>query len=160
MPFSSSGPASSTTRLPAASRYAVGPIEDLPRPSRLLQPRGEVHRLACREGRFGVVDDDLARLDADPRLELEIVNRCAHRERCARSAQGVVLVCLRDAERGHHGIARELLDDAAMLDDARRDHLEERIDTTANDLGVGPRHQTRGVDDVDEQNGCELALHG
>ncbi len=160
MPFSSRGPASSTTRLPAARRYGRRADEDLPWPCRLLEPRGEVHRFAGREGRVGVVDDDLARLDADPRLELELDDGRAHRERGARSSQRVVLVRLRDAERGHHGISRELLDDASVLDDARRNHLEERVDTTADDLGVGARHQTRRVDDIDEQNGCELALHG
>ena len=124
-----------------------------------MKSGGEVHRFAGRERRLGVVDHDLACLDADPRLELELVDRRAHREGGARSSQRVVLVCLRNAEGGHHGIPRELLDDASVLDDARRDHLEECVDATADDLGVGARHQTGGVDDVDEQDGCELALH-
>ena len=94
--------------------------EDLARPRRLLEPRGEVHGLARRERRLGVVDDDLARLDADARLELELVDGLAHRERGARRPLRVVLVRLRNAERGHHGVAGELLDDAAVLHDARR----------------------------------------
>src|SRR5207248_7560531 len=42
---------------------------NLARPRGLLQPRGDVDRLARRERRLGVVDHDLARLDADARLE-------------------------------------------------------------------------------------------
>ena len=133
--------------------------EDLARPRRLLEPRGEVDGLARGERRLGVVDDDLARLDPDPRLEPQLVDRRAHRERRARRALRVVLVRLRDAERRHHGVAGELLDDAAVLLDAARDLLEELRDAPADDLGVGARDEPRRVDDVDEQDRCELSLH-
>ena len=66
---------------------------------------------------------------------------------------------LGNAERRHHGVACELLDDAAVLLDAPRDHLEEARDAAPHDLGVGAPHETRRVDDVDEQHRCELALH-
>src|SRR5581483_7311502 len=48
--------------------------QDLHRPRRLLQPGGEVDGLAGRERRVGRVDDDLAGLDADPRLQLELLH--------------------------------------------------------------------------------------
>src|SRR4029079_6380796 len=71
----------------------------------------------------------------------------------------IVLVCLRHAESGHHGITGELLDDATVLDDAARDRLEEPRDTATHDLRVGARDEPSRVDDVDEQHRCELSLH-
>ena len=72
-PSSSSGPASSTTSRPRSEAVRGRADQDLARRRRLLEARGEVDGLAGREGRVGVVDDDLARLDADPRLEPELV---------------------------------------------------------------------------------------
>ena len=159
IPFNSSGPASSTTRLASCETVRGRADEDLSGARGLLEPRGEIDRLAGRECRLGAVDDDLARLDPDPGLELELVHGPSHRERRACRAQRVVLVGLRNAECRHHGVSRELLDDAPVLDDARGDVLEELVDTPAHDLGVGAGYEARRVDDVDEQNGCELALH-
>ena len=133
--------------------------EDLARSCGFLEPRREVHRLARRECRLRAVDDDLAGLDPDAGLELELVHGRAHRERGARGAERVVLVRLRNAERGHHGVAGELLDDAAVLHDALRDGLEEPRDAAAHDLRVGARDEPGRVDDVDEQHRCELSLH-
>ena len=69
--------------------------------------------------------------------QLELVDRVAHGERCSRGALRVVLVRLRNAERGHDGVAGELLDDAAVLDDALRDRLEELRDAATHDLRIG-----------------------
>ena len=68
-----------------------------------------------------LVDDDLARLDADARLQAELVHLVEDRERRPDRALGVVLVRLRDAEGGQDGVAGELLDDAAVRLDAVRD---------------------------------------
>ena len=125
MPLSSSGPASSTTRLPAASRYAVGPTRISPGRAASWSRAARFTASPVAKVESDAVDDDLARLDPDAGLELELVHRRAHRERRARRAERIVLVRLRNAERGHHGVAGELLDDAAVLDDAVRDHLEE-----------------------------------
>ena len=92
-------------------------------------------------------------------LQLELVHRRAHREGGTGRPLRVVLVGLWNAERSHDRISGELLHDAPVLDDARRNHLEERVDTTAHDLGVGCLHQTSGIDDVDEQDSRELAFH-
>ena len=160
MPLSSSGPASSTTRAARGEPIRGRPDEDLARAGGLLESGGEIDRLAGRERRLGVVDDDLTRLDPDPRLELELVHRFAHRERGASRALRVVLVRLRNAEGGHHGVAGELLDDAAVL---RRRSAEtvskNRVDAAAHDLRIGAGDEPCRVDDVDEQHGCELALH-
>src|SRR4029078_5546618 len=110
------------------------PHENLPRPRGLLEPCGDVHRLAGGKGGLRSVDDDLAGLDADAGLELELVHCCTHCECSTRRAERIVLVCLRHGESGHHGITGELLDDATVLDDAARDRLEEPRDTATHDL--------------------------
>ena len=81
------------------------------------------------------------------------------RERRANGALGVVLVRERDAEGGHDGVAGELLDRAAVRDDAMRDLVEEAVDPPADDLGIGVGEELRRVDEIDEEDGCELALH-
>ena len=86
-------------------------------------------------------------------------DRVADRERRPGRALRVVLVRLRDAERGHHGVAGELLDDAAVLLDALRDHVEELRHAAPHDLRVGAGDEPCRVDDVDEQHRCELSLH-
>ena len=123
--------------MPAASRRAVGPSTISPGPGGLLKARGDVHRLAGGERRLRIVDDDLARLDADPRLETELVHLVEHRERRAHGARRVVLVRARHPERRHHRVAGELLDRAAVLLDALRRAVEVLADAPADDLGIG-----------------------
>ena len=136
-----------------------GPNEDLSRRGGLLEPRRDVDGLAGGEGRVGLVGDDLARLDPDPRLQPELVYRVEDRGRGAHSALGVVLVRLRNPERSHDGVAGELLDDAAVRRDAVGDVLEERVDTSANDLRIAGGDELRGAHEVDEDDGCKLAFH-
>ena len=133
--------------------------EDLARPRGLLESRREVHRLACGEGGLGVLDDELAGLDADPRFEPELFDGLAHRERGAGCPFGIVFVGLRNAERRQHRVSCELLHDPAMQRHAVGDLLEERVHATANDLGIRGGDQTRGVHEVDEQDRGELSLH-
>ncbi len=110
--------------------------QDLARAGLLLEPRREVDRLAGGERRLGLVGDDLARLDPDPRLEPELADALERREGGADGPLRVVLVRERHAERSHHGVAGELLDDAAVRDDAVRDLVEEPRDAAADDLRV------------------------
>ena len=110
---------------PRSEAARAGADQDLARRRLLLQPRGEVDGLAGGERRLAVVDDDLAGLDADARLEPELAHPLEDRERRPDGALGVVLVRQRHAEGGHDGVAGELLDDAAVRDDAVRDLLEE-----------------------------------
>ena len=84
--------------------------QDLARLRDLLQAGGQVDGLAGGEGRVAGARHDLAGLDADPRLELEVVDRLEDPECGPDGALGVVLVRLRDAEGGHDGVAGELLD--------------------------------------------------
>ena len=127
----------------ARAGSAPGPTRISSGRRQLLEPRRDVDGLAGREGRLGVVGDDLAGLDADPRLEAEVPDRVQDRERGAQRALGVVLVRARDAERGHDGVAGELLDRAAVRLDAARDLLEEARDTPAHDLGIARGDEAR-----------------
>ena len=133
--------------------------QDLARHRDLLQPRGEVDGLARDERGLSVIHDQLARLDPDPGLEIELVHCLAHRERRSGGAQRVVLVRLRNAERGENRVARELLDDPAVDRDAVGDALEELRHATPDDLGIGRSHHPRRVDEVHEEHGRELPLH-
>jgi hypothetical protein len=138
----------------------AGADEDLARAGLLLEPRGEVDGLARGERRLRVVvGDDLAGLDPDPRLEPQLANPLQRREARAHGALCVVLVRQRHAERGHHRVAGELLDDPTVRDDAMGDLLEELRDATADDLGVRACEELRRGDEIDEQDGCELPFH-
>ncbi len=125
----------------------------------LLQPRGRIDREPRRERRLGLFRDDLAGLDADPDLEPEVLDRLHDREGRPHRPLGVVFVRKGDAERGHHGIARELLDDAAVGRDAMGHLIEEARQPRAHDLGVGARDELRRADEVDEENRRELPFH-
>ena len=80
-------------------------------------------------------------------------------ERRAKGALRVVLVRERDAERGHDGVAGELLDGAAVRHDAARDVVEVVVDALPDDLRIGARDESRGVDEIDEQDGRQLPFH-
>ena len=100
----------------------LGADERLPRRRGLLESRGNVDGVAGDERLALPADDDLARVDADPRLEPVRRNRRAHLGRGANCTQCVVLVGHRNPEDGHHRVADELLDDPAVpLDDLRGD---------------------------------------
>ena len=148
-------------RLDRRERQAMRGLadQDLARPRRLLEARRDVDGLARRERRVGVVDDDLARLDADPGLEAELVNLLEDRQRGADRPLGVVLVGARDAERRHHGVAGELLHRPAVRLDALGDTLEEGRDPPSDNLGIRPRDELRRRDEVREQDRCELSFH-
>src|SRR5262245_10370345 len=102
----------------------------------LLEAGCDVDRLARRERRISGAGHALARLDADARLQLELVDRIDDLERSADRALRVVLMRLRDSECGHHGVARELLDGSAMTLDAVRGAVEELRDAPAHDFRV------------------------
>ena len=133
--------------------------QDLARPGSLLQPGGRVDRQPGGERRLGLVGDDLARLHADPDLELELADGVDDRERSPDGPLGIVLVCDLNAERRHDRVARELLDDAAVRRDAGRDLVEEPCQPQANDLGIGARDELRGADEVDEEHCREPPFH-
>jgi hypothetical protein len=63
------------------------------------------------------------------------------------------------AERGHDGVPGELLHRAAVRLDAVRDPVEEPRHMAARDLRILTGDELRRVDEVDQENGGELALH-
>ena len=129
------------------------------REGRLLEPRREDDGLAGHERRIAVADDDLTGLDTGAGLQPELVDRLEDGERGANRPFGVVLVRLRYAERRHHRVAGELLDRSAVQLDARRGTVEVVADSTTDHLGVAGGDERGRVDQVDEEDGCELALH-
>ena len=68
-------------------------------------------------------------------------------------------MCLRDAKGGEHGVAGELLHDAAVNGDAVGHTVEELGHPAADDLRIGARDELRRIDDIDEQNRRQLALY-
>ena len=137
----------------------AGAEQDLAGLCGLLKPGGEVHGLAGRESRLGVLDDDLARLDADPHGQAQRLDRGEDRQRRAQCALRIVLVRERHAERRHHGVARELLDRSAVRLDAARDLLEVPVHTLAHDLGIRTDDEPGRIHEVDEQHRRDLPLH-
>ena len=106
----------------ADEKSRLGPDENLAVGGALLEPRGDVDRVAGDERLSLSAHDDLARVDPDPCLQLVLGDRLAHLPRRADGAKRVVLVRRRDPEDGHHRIADELLDRAAVtLEDRRAD---------------------------------------
>ena len=65
----------------------------------------------------------------------------------------------RNAEGGHDRVAGELLHRAAVRDDAVRDLVEEARDLAPHDLRIAAGEPLGRVDEVDEKDGGELALH-
>ena len=96
---------------------------------------------------------------ADSHLEAELVHGLDDRERGPHRPLGVVLVCDRHAERRHHGVAGELLDGAAVRNEAVGDEVEEPRHARAHDLRVGCRDELGRADEVREEHRCQLALH-
>ena len=128
----------------------------------LLEPRGDVHRVA-RDQRLARADHDLARVRAHPachphvagRVEVaaELDQRRAHLLGCAHRPQGVVLVQVRQPEDRHHRVADELLNGAAVPLHGRahagvvcRHHASEH-------LRVEPIAERRRPDQVAEEHG-------
>ena len=106
----------------------VGADDDPARRRRRLQTRRRIDDVACREGAAGARvlhgDDGVAgvhgraRREVEPALFVHLVDPFEHAQTCANSPLGVVTVRDRRAEDGHHRVADEFLDDAAVLLDA------------------------------------------
>ena len=104
-----------------------------------LEARRRVHHVACdhrlaERGPCSERDDRLAGVDGNPDLQIaarELTGAVTDDQRCAHRALCVVAVSQRSAEDTHHGIADELLDDAA-----------ERLDLAPNALVVRREHRT------------------
>ena len=102
------------------------------------------------------------KLDAEIAFELDVQLRDgdAHFDRSAHGAQRVVLVQPRHSERGHHGVADELLDRTAV----RSDHVAHRLEPARHHapqrLRIELLAEARRSGDVRKQHGHRLARRG
>ena len=135
---------------------------------RLLEAGGDVHGVAGDEPLAGgrVARDDLARVhagavgeaDAPGALELlvQLLERSLHPGRGAYRAHGVVLVEHREAEDGHHGVADELLDHAAVPLELGAHRVEVARHHLAQRLRVEPLAHARRALEVGEDDRHDL----
>ena len=141
-----------------------GPLsdEDLSRLGALLQPRGNVDRIAGHEraALARLPDDDLAGVDPDAKLQplVQLTHPPQHRQRRVQRPLGVVLERGGRAERGHHRIARELLDGAAGVLDLLGHRVVEAVQERARPLRVLRVAELSRADEIREQHRCELSL--
>ena len=147
--------------LDPAERQPVrrGADQDLTRLGGLLQASREVDGLTGGERRVARARHHLARLDAEAGLQLQVADRVEDCERRANGALRIVLVGLRNSERGHDRVAGEFLDGSAVALDAARNLVEEPGHAPAHDLGVAGGDQRRRVDEIDEQDRGQLPFH-
>ena len=144
------------------------PEQHLARAGVLLQPRGDVDRVAGDErlAARGVAGHHLAGVDADPQcdrvsdppLELLVEHRETglHLQRRTARSQSVVLVRLGHAEDGEHRIADELLHRAPVPLERTAHLVEVREHQAANRLGIDQLAERRGSREIAEHERCEL----
>ena len=133
-------------------------MSDLAAGCRLLEARGDVDRISGDERLPFAADDDLARVDADPRLETVLRDRRLHLRRGANRTKRVVLVRDRDAEDGHDRVADELLHRAAVALEDDAQILEVAAHARPQRLGVGRLAERGRADEVAEEDRDDLAL--
>ncbi len=136
----------------------LGSDEHLSCAGSLLEPSSDVDSVAGDERLTFTADDDLAGVDPDARLEPVLGDGGAHLGRSANCAQRVVLVRDGDPEDGHHGIADELLDGAAVTLEDHAKILEVAPHPCAQRLGIRRLAERRRTDEVAEENGDDFAL--
>jgi hypothetical protein len=123
----------------------------------LLQPRRDVDRIAGRQPLLGP-RHHLAGHDADPSLEPEFGQRIPHLHGRTHRAQRVVLMQHRHAEHGHHGVADELLNGAAVTFDDRLHQFEVVREQRSQPFGIERLAERGRAGQVAEQHGHGLAL--
>ena len=156
-PLSSSGATASTSTASCTSASVGSPSNTSPGLRSLLQPGGHVDRVTGREPLVRP-RHHLARHHSDPPLQPESRERFPHLDRCPHRPQCVVLVHDRHTEDGHHGVADELLDRAAVMLDDRLHPLEVACEQRAHPLGVERLSERGRPGEVAEQDGDGLAL--
>ncbi len=126
------------------------------RGGRRLEPGRRVDEVAGHEALVGRAQRDrgLAGQDAGPRLDAraEDADRVDQLEAGPHGSLGVVLVGRRGAPDGHHRVADELLDGAAVAADDVRGELEVPAQGLAHLLRVAALREGREADQVREQD--------
>ncbi len=129
---------------------------------RALKPGGDVHGVA--RDRVGLADrasQHLAGVDADAQLEAHVVRQLLvhldhgvlHPEARAHGALGVVLVGHGRAEEGHHVVADELVDGAAVALDLGAEPHQHAVDERLHALGIEALGERGVARQVGEQHG-------
>ena len=143
--------------------------QHLARAGGLLEARRGVDRVAGDEPlpRGRIAGDDLSRIDAGAVRERDAVRaleslvqpgeRLLHSPGRADRAQRVVLVHAREPEHGHHRVADELLDRAAVARDLGAHRVEVAGHRLAQRLGVELLAEARRSLQVAEENRDELS---
>jgi hypothetical protein len=138
-------------------------------PIRTLEPLREIDGVAGDERLAGgrIAGDDLAGVDADPHLEsdavlslelgVELAEPIPHLVGGADGTQRIVLVGDRDAEHGHHRVADELLDRAAVMLEHGAHLREVPAHDGAQGFRVEPLAEGRRTGDVRKQDRDRLA---
>jgi hypothetical protein len=122
----------------------------------LLQSGGHVHGVAGNE-RVTRPCHDLACVDAYARVQAKLDDGFAELHRRAQSAQRIVLMEHGYAEDGHHGVADELLDGAAVALERGPRTLEVPRLESPQSLGVELVAGARVSREVAEDDGDDLA---
>ena len=143
--------------------------QDLSRFGGLLQPGGQVDRVADGQGlivsrdsghHLACVDPDPNR-DSDPpvpgELQIQLVQRVPHLDRCPHRAEGVVLMRPGHPEHGHDRVADEFLHRATVAPDGPGHLLEVADHQLPQRLGVERLAESGRADHVCEQYGDGLA---
>jgi len=150
----------------------VGPLteDDLPGAGGLLESLGEVDGVAGEVllDRAGLAHQQVTGVDPDPDLELDapLATKLLGLLRDGRTqldgrpdrAQGVVLVQLDDAERGHEVVAVPLADAGAAAAENPADGLTIAGENPPRDHRLEPPVQDRRVDHITEQDGDDSEL--
>jgi hypothetical protein len=124
---------------------------------RLFEACGHVDGIPGDERLALAADDDLARVDADSRLEPVNGHRLPHLPGRTHRAQRVVLVRDGDAEDRHHRVADELLDRAAVPLEDRAEVGKVPTHARTKGLGVGGLAERGRSHEVAEEHGDDLA---
>ena len=147
-----------------AGRRSFGRLADQHRPwlRRRLEPRGGVDEVARHHALVRGADGDgrLAGEDAGARLDAgaQRPDRVDQVEARPDGPLGVILVGERSAPHGHHGVADELLDAAAVLADDVAGEVEVASQRLAHVLGIARGRERREAHQIGEQDADEAAL--
>ena len=149
-------PAASNAIAPDAARNVDSPTRTVPGRRGGLEPGRRVHEVAGDHALVGGAEGHgrLAGQDAAARLDAgaERADGVDELERRADGALGVVLEGRRRAPDGHHRVADELLDRAAVARDDLRREVEVAAQRLADILAVALLGERREADEVREQD--------
>ena len=142
----------------AHEQPGLGADQRLRRGCRLLEARSDVDRVSGDERLTLAADDDLARVDPDPRLEAVRRDRGTHLRCCTHRAESVVLVRHRDPETAMTASPTNFSTRATVTLDDRAEILEIPAHPRAQRLGIGRLAERRRPHEIAEENGDDLAL--